>query len=228
MATITGMTAAAMDAIANGMIIGATINGSGHLIFTQQDTSTIDAGNVVGPTGPQGPAGTNGTDGGSYSLDYLSSHNPTAGDVSLNSHKLTNVSNGTANTDAANYGQIVNKSGDIMNGRLAPKGQIALTYASTIAIDSSLGNRYKVTLTGTTALLGNPTNPVDGMDMVIKVTQDATGARALSYGSAYAFSTGLPQPTLSAAANAVDLLAFIYDADVSKWRFVGAVIGFSS
>lgn len=54
MATINGLTAEAMDAIRDGVITGATVNGSGHLILTRHDASTIDAGSVIGPTGSPG------------------------------------------------------------------------------------------------------------------------------------------------------------------------------
>ncbi len=46
MATITGMTAAAMIAIRDETIVSAVINGSGHLILTQYDGGTIDAGAI--------------------------------------------------------------------------------------------------------------------------------------------------------------------------------------
>lgn len=48
MATVTGKTADAMDAIMAGVIVGATIDGSGHLILTKNDASTVDAGAVLG------------------------------------------------------------------------------------------------------------------------------------------------------------------------------------
>jgi hypothetical protein len=226
MATITGMTAAAMEAIANDMIVGASINGSGHLILTQQDSSTIDAGNVMGPAGPTGPAGSNGTDGTTASLDYLAVHNPTAADWSNNAHKIQNVTPGATTGDVATYEQVALKSGTTFTGYVAPK-VVNLTYASTIAIDASQGNHYRVTLTGLTAALGNPTNPVDGQRLVIEVLQDATGGRALSYGTAFEFSTSLASPTLSSGANVTDMLGFIYNATKAKWLFVAYISGFA-
>ena len=44
-------------------ISNAAVNGSGHLIITASDGSTIDAGYVVGATGAQGPAGADGAQG---------------------------------------------------------------------------------------------------------------------------------------------------------------------
>jgi hypothetical protein len=54
MLTINGLTKEAMEAIRDGVIVDAHIT-SGHLILVKFDDSTIDAGNVIGPTGPEGP-----------------------------------------------------------------------------------------------------------------------------------------------------------------------------
>jgi hypothetical protein len=48
MATVTGMTATAMEAIRDASVVSGTINGSGHLILTTYGGSTIDAGAVLG------------------------------------------------------------------------------------------------------------------------------------------------------------------------------------
>lgn len=63
MATVTGMTAAAMQDIADDVVVSGNVNGSGHLILTKHDASTVDAGAVVGPTGPTGPTGPAGPAG---------------------------------------------------------------------------------------------------------------------------------------------------------------------
>jgi microcystin-dependent protein len=57
MAEVTGLTAAAMQAIADSMIVSGSVDGSGHLILTKQDSSTVDAGDVIGPTGATGATG---------------------------------------------------------------------------------------------------------------------------------------------------------------------------
>jgi microcystin-dependent protein len=54
---VTGLTADAMQAIVDGTIVSGAVNGSGHLILTKHDTTTIDAGDVVGPAGPTGATG---------------------------------------------------------------------------------------------------------------------------------------------------------------------------
>lgn len=54
MATVTGFTAARMLAMEAATVVGGAVNGSGHLILTKHDASTIDAGSVIGPTGSPG------------------------------------------------------------------------------------------------------------------------------------------------------------------------------
>lgn len=54
MSTVNGMTAEAMIAIRDNVVVGGVVNGSGHLILTKYDSTTIDAGSVIGPTGSPG------------------------------------------------------------------------------------------------------------------------------------------------------------------------------
>jgi microcystin-dependent protein len=63
MATVTGFTAARMQVIEDGTVVDGEVDGSGHLILTKHDGSTIDAGPVMGPTGPMGPAAVQGIPG---------------------------------------------------------------------------------------------------------------------------------------------------------------------
>lgn len=50
MATVTGMTAEAMMAIRDGMVMSATFNSANHLILTKYDGTTIDAGTIGNAT----------------------------------------------------------------------------------------------------------------------------------------------------------------------------------
>lgn len=56
MATITGFTAARMQAIEDNTIVSGAIVGD-DLILTKNDTTTVNAGDVRGPAGPEGPPG---------------------------------------------------------------------------------------------------------------------------------------------------------------------------
>jgi hypothetical protein len=99
---------------------------------------------------------------------------------------------------------------------------VTLTDAATVAVDLSLGNHYQVTLGGNRTL-GAPTNVVAGQSGVIRVVQDGTGSRTLAYNSIYKFPGGTA-PTLTTAANSVDLLAFhVESASRIAVRFIGDV-----
>ena len=101
-----------------------------------------------------------------------------------------------------------------------------LTDGATISLDAINGPRFKVTLGGNRTL-ANPTNPQgSGQMIIIRVKQDATGNRTLAFDTKYRFSTDLPSPVLSTAANKIDYLGFIYNQDDDKWDFISFVKGF--
>lgn len=54
MATVTGFTAERMEEMEAATIVDGDVDGSGHLILTKHDASTVDAGSVIGPTGSPG------------------------------------------------------------------------------------------------------------------------------------------------------------------------------
>lgn len=110
-------------------------------------------------------------------------------------------------------------------GALAP-AVVILTDSPTIAVDASQGNDFRVTIAASRAM-GNPANPTDGQKMVFQITQGAAGSSTITWGSAFDFSSGLPQPTLSTTAGQTDLLAFIYNAAIGKWLLVAFVNGFN-
>ncbi|MGH3410872.1 MAG: hypothetical protein ACRDRJ_51515, partial [Streptosporangiaceae bacterium] len=114
----------------------------------------------------------------------------------------------------------------VESGGVAP-AVVSLTDAGTIAVDASLGNDFRVTIGGSRTM-GNPANPTDGQKIVFQVTQGSAGSAAITWGSAYQFSTGLPQPTLSTTPGTTDLLAFVYNSGAGKWLMAASVIGFAS
>lgn len=89
----------------------------------------------------------------------------------------------------------------------AQRGSIsALTDGATITPDFAVANNFSVTLGGNRTL-ANPTNLTAGQSGCIYITQDGTGSKTLAYGNAWDFAGGTA-PTLSTAANAVDVLAY--------------------
>ena len=112
------------------------------------------------------------------------------------------------------------KAGGTMTGWLTPSVS-ALTFGSSVAVNAALGNAFSLTLTASTGTLANPSNPVDGQLIRVRVTQGSGGSFTLAYGTAYDFGTA-GAPTLSTAAGKVDVLAFEYVASISKWCFTGS------
>jgi hypothetical protein len=102
---------------------------------------------------------------------------------------------------------------------------VALTFASTVAVNAAAGNDFRLTLTASTATLGAPSNPVDGQVIRIQVTQGTGGSFTLAHASAYDFGTA-GSPTLSTAAGKVDILTLVYNAALAKWCCTGANLGF--
>ncbi len=84
-----------------------------------------------------------------------------------------------------------------------------LTDGATINWDLSLGAMATVTLGGNRAL-ANPTNLVAGASYILVIKQDGSGSKTLSFGSSYKFPGGT-DPTLSTAASATDIIAFLSD-----------------
>jgi len=81
---------------------------------------------------------------------------------------------------------------------------VTLTDNTTVLVNFAEGNYLHLTLGGNRTL-GTPTNIVPGMSGVFIIRQGAAGSNTLAYNSAYLFPGGT-DPTLSTAANAVDLI----------------------
>ena len=89
----------------------------------------------------------------------------------------------------------------------AQRGSIsALTSASTVTPDFAVANNFSITL-GHTVTLANPTNLTAGQSGVIFITQDASTARTVSFGSYWDFPSGTA-PTVTATLSAVDALVY--------------------
>jgi len=112
------------------------------------------------------------------------------------------------------------------SGALAP-AIVQLADAATISVDASLGNDFRVTINASRTM-ANPANPTDGQKITFQITQGSAGSSTMTWGSAYEFSIGLPQPTLSTTAGQTDLLGFIYNQAKAKWLLAAFIPGFAS
>lgn len=87
-------------------------------------------------------------------------------------------------------------------------GSQVLTDAANISWDMDLGEVAKVTITDNRTI-GNPTNLKIGT-YVLFVIQDGVGGHTLSFDTDFKWKGGIA-PTLTATANAVDILTFVSD-----------------
>ena len=179
MASFTGITAAHANDILGQSVVSGAINGSGHLILTRQNGSTIDAGDFTGiVTGI------------------------------LNSSVAAEVA---AELPAAVAGTTLNL-GNVT-------GVIDLTPA--LNIDNIVNALVKLTATGnlTLNIADLPSAPRANTMFAMRIQQDATGGRTLTLTG---FKKAYGQLTLTTAANAVDILVFMYDGTNWNVGFMGS------
>jgi len=96
--------------------------------------------------------------------------------------------------------------------------QIAtLTAAIYVDWDCRIAQKAKIILTQN-IFMNTPTHLVDGGTYTLRVTQDSTGNRIITWSSAFKWGTEL-SPTLSTTANKTDILAF--ESDGTSLLFLG-------
>lgn len=126
-------------------------------------------------------------------------------------------------TASSTYYPLSNPSGYTLNSFIT--GINVLTSETGISTDVSLGNLFRLTLTGNGTLLP-PNNPRDGQRIIYELIQDGTGGRTLALDSSFALGTDITGVTLSTGVNKADYLTCIYNSSASKWRVIGFLKGY--
>lgn len=114
-------------------------------------------------------------------------------------------------------------TGGTLTQFLAP-AVVTLTFGATISVNAASGNDFRLTLTASTGTIANPSSPVDGQRIDFQIAQDGTGSRTVAWGTAYDFGAS-GAPTLSTTASKVDIIGFVYNASLTKWIYLGSVLG---
>lgn len=123
---------------------------------------------------------------------------------------LASIAGLVIGTDVQAYDADTAKT-DVAQTFTAPQRGTVTTISST-AIDFSLSNNFTKTLSATTSFTAS--NMTAGQSGVITLIQDATGSRTASWSGDFEFAAGTA-PTLSTAANAVDVLPYYIRASGS-------------
>ena len=92
---------------------------------------------------------------------------------------------------------------------ISPQKQTSVTCAAadTVTLDCNVhGDQILVQMPAGNITIANPLNPQVGYALMFKIIQDSTGGRTITWGSAFKKAI-----SLSAGANAVDVVQFQYD-----------------
>jgi hypothetical protein len=113
--------------------------------------------------------------------------------------------------------------GEFASG-LAPAVVALSQSGGSVSVDASQGNIFTLSLTASGWTIANPINPIgDGQVIRIRLSQDSTGGRTVSWDTAYDWGsnggTSNTAPTLSTTSSATDILSFEYVAATSQWCF---------
>ena len=168
------------------------------------------AGQTHGVTVPSGGVGyffTNGTSVNTLNAAGFSAITTTQGDARYatlsTAQTITGAKTFTSTvtiTGAVAFTSAVNVSGPVN------VNTVTLTDAASIVPSFDAGNTFVVTLGGNRTLAA-PTSANIGQSGSIRVIQDATGGRTLSYNSAYQFVSG-SAPVMDTSAGAQSILVF--------------------
>jgi hypothetical protein len=143
-------------------------------------------------------------------------------------------------TSGASYTQVggaattsyTNSSGVVSTLGGASTPAVPLTDASSVVVNASLSNYFRLTTTsavGATRMLQNPSNATDGLSFELEIVQPSSGGPcALMFDTGYAFSASLPQSSIVLSTNpsGSDFIKFKYNSTAGKWRVLAANTGF--
>jgi hypothetical protein len=100
-----------------------------------------------------------------------------------------------------------------------------LTDGATITTDASLGNHFRVTLTGNRTL-ANPTNARDGQRILFEITQDGVGSRTLTLGNKFVLGSDITEVTLSTGSGKKDFIGVQYNETTDKFYVLAVARGY--
>ena len=168
------------------------------------------AGQTHGVTVPNGGVGyffTNGTSVNTLNTSGFNALTTTQADAKYVALTGTQTVTGAKTfTSAVTMTGNATFTGSVQVSTAVNVNTVTLTDAASIVPSFDSGNTFVVTLGGNRTLAA-PTSAGIGQSGSIRVIQDATGGRTLSYNSAYQFVSG-SAPTMDTSAGAQSILVF--------------------
>ena len=106
------------------------------------------------------------------------------------------------------------------------KRSVTLADAATITPRCTTTDLGIITLGGNRTI-ANPSGVASaGQELLLRLKQDATGSRTVTWDTKYRFSTDIPKPTLTTTPGKTDYIRFIYNSEDDRWDCVRVVRGF--
>ncbi len=103
-------------------------------------------------------------------------------------------------------------------------GRVTYTYAATLTINLDAGDVVDITLGGNPTI--NFSGGADGDKLLLRLKQDGTGSRVVTWGTGVRFGTDVVSPTLTTTANLTDVIGVVYNAAAAKYDVVAVAKGY--
>lgn len=104
---------------------------------------------------------------------------------------------------------------------------VSIPYAATITPNADTTDVANIgALTGNVTIANPSGTPADGQRLFLRLSQDATGGRTITWGNTYAFGSDVTAALIPSTASAKWRMVFQWCAATSKWDAVGIARGF--
>lgn len=190
-------------------------------------TPTDSVTSVAGRTGVVTLSNTDISGLGTMATETASNYLTKAGNLSgLASASTSRTNLGLGSGDSVTFANTT--TGALTASKAVTGGVSTVTDGSTLSIDASLGNHFRVTLAGASRTLANPTNPTNGQRIVLEIIQDGSGSRGTTFtlDTKWALGTDISSIVLTTTADKRDFLTAIYNSTADQWYIVGFVKGY--
>lgn len=123
-------------------------------------------------------------------------------------------------------GNVDTSSAQTLTNKRITQRVVAMTDGATITPNSDTTDMGTVTLGGNRTMAAPSGTPTDGQKLMLRITQDGTPPRTITWNAIYVFGADVATPTLSTTSGAVDYIGFVYSTASTKWHCIAAARGY--